>query len=120
MSRTYYSKKRFQQRIDHIKETRRRLADAKDVTVLSTAKDAYVQIKKAARDLTRHPKGTKASGLRKEFKGKMTVASLRDRFDDADVQSSRLRGFRRNAIHSMRNRLKNEIQNILTDSFLLR
>lgn len=120
MSRTYYSKKRFQQRIDHIKETRRRLADATDVTVLSTAKDAYVQIKKAARDLTRHPKGTKASGLRKEFKGKMTVASLRDRFDDADVQSSRLRGYRRNAIHSMRNRLKNEIQNILTDSFLLR
>ena len=116
MSRTYYSKKRFQQRIDHIKETRRRLADATDVTVLSTAKDAFFQIKKAAKDLTRHPKGTKASGLRKEFKGKETVASFRDRFDDADVQSSRLRGYRRNAIHSVRNELKNDIKRFLEDN----
>ena len=66
MSRTYHSKKQFKQRIDHIREARQRLADATDVTVLSTVKDAFINIKKASTDLARHPKGTKASGLRKE------------------------------------------------------
>ena len=116
MSRTYHSKKQFKQRIDHIREARQRLADATDVTVLSTVKDAFINIKKASTDLARHPKGTKASGLRKEFKGKMTVASLRDRFDEADVQSFRLRGYRRNAIHSMRDKFKKDIKQLLEDN----
>ena len=115
MSRTCYSKKRFKQRVDHIREARRRLADATNISVLSTLKDAFIQEKKAATDFTRHPKGTKASGLRKEFKGKMTVASLRDRFGEAEEQSSRLRSYRRNAVHSMRNKLKNELKQILED-----
>ena len=113
MSRTRHSKKKFKQRVDHIREARQQLADATDVTVLSTLKEALIKEKKAATDLTRHPKGTKASGLRKEFKGKMTVASFRNHFGEVEEQSSRLRRYRRSAVHSMRNKLKNEIQNYL-------
>ena len=108
MSRTCHSKKRFKQRVDQIRKARQRLADAKDVTVLSTLKEAVSKEKKAAMDLVRHPKGTKASGLRKEFKGKRTIASLRNGFGEAEEQSSRLRGYRRSAIHSMRNKLKKD------------
>ena len=116
MSRTYHSKKQFEQRLDHIREARQRLADATDVTVLSSLKDAFINIKRASTDLSRHPKGTKASGLRKELKGKMTVASLRNRFYEAEVQSSRLRGYRRNAIHAMRSKLKKDIKQFLEDN----
>jgi hypothetical protein len=62
MSRTRHSKKKFKQKVDHIREARQQLADATDVTVLSTLKEALIKEKKAATDLTRHPKGTKASG----------------------------------------------------------
>lgn len=116
MSRSYHSKSQFRQRIGHIQAVRQKIADATDVTVLSSLKEAFSNIKKTSTDFTRHPRGTKASGLRKEFKGKMTVASLRDRFDEADVQSSRLRGYRRNAIHSMRNRFKKDIKLFLEEN----
>ncbi len=116
MSRTCHSKKQFKQRVDYIREARQRLADATGVTVLSTVKDAFGKKKKAATDLSRHPKGTKASGLRKGFKGKTTVASLRDRFGEAEGQSSRLRAYRRSAIHSMRYRLKNSLNQSLEDA----
>lgn len=115
MSKTRHSKKRFKQKVDQIREARQRLADTNDVTALSTLKAAFSNEKKAAMDLIRHPKGTKASGLRKEFKGIMTVASFRNRFGEAEEQSSRLRRYRRNAIHSMRNRLKKDIRLFLED-----
>ncbi len=110
MSRTCHSKKQFKRRVDRIRESRQQLADATGVTVLSTVKDACINQKNAVTDLTRHPKGTKASGLKKDFRGKMTVASIRNRFGETEEQSSRLRSYRRYAVHSMRNKLKNDIE----------
>ena len=49
--------------------------------------------------LSRHPKGTKAKGLRKVLRTRMKNAAVsfpRDRFGWAEEKSSRLRGGRRN------------------------
>lgn len=60
--------------------------------------------------MSRHPDGTRAKGLKQDYKGMVTVASDRDRFGEAEEQSSRMRRQRRAAVHSARRRLKKELE----------
>lgn len=85
------------------------------VSILSTAnqeENYYLKIKTSH---TRHPSGTKASGLKKWMKGKWKVADSRDRFGEAEVQSSRLRRERRTLKHTARLKTKEELRMMKND-----
>ena len=63
-------------------------------------------------ELSRHPKGTRAKGLRKVLRTRLKNAVVwvpRDRFWSAEEQSSRLRGGRRNVHKSDRQKTRQEI-----------
>ena len=63
-------------------------------------------------ELSRHPNGTKAKGLRKVLRTQMknaAVAFPRDRFGWAEEKSSRLRGGRRNVHKAARQESQMEI-----------
>ena len=60
---------------------------------------------------SRHPGGTRASGLRKDKKNRnKSVRSDRNRFGSAEEQSSRMRTIRRALTHSVRADSKRELQ----------
>ena len=70
-------------------------------------------------ELSRHPKGTKAKGLRKVLRTRMKVAAAlfpRDRFGWAEEKSSRLRGGRRNVHKAARQQSRTEITAALGES----
>jgi hypothetical protein len=70
-------------------------------------------------ELSRHPKGTRAKGLRKVLRTRMKVAAAlfpRDRFGWAEEKSSRLRGGRRNVHKAARQQSRTEISAALDDS----
>ena len=67
--------------------------------------------------LSRHPGGTRASGLRKDKKNRNeSVRSDRDRFAAVEFQSSRMRAARRALTHSVRAAAKRETQRASEDS----
>ena len=70
-------------------------------------------------ELSRHPEGTRAKGLRKVLRTRMKVAAVlfpRDRFGWAEEKSSRLRGGRRNVHKAARQQSWTEISAALDDS----
>ena len=70
-------------------------------------------------ELSRHPKGTKAKGLRKVLRTRMKVAAAlfpRDRFGWAEEKSSRLRSGRRNVHKAARQQSRTEIAAALGES----
>ena len=77
-------------------------------------KDVRLDSAKRA-EMSRHPDGTRAKGLKQDYKGNLTVASDRDRFGEAEEQSSRLRKQRRAVIHSARHRLKKELESMMEE-----
>ena len=69
-------------------------------------------------ELSRHPKGTKAKGLRKVLRARMKNAAVsfpRDRFGWAEERSSRLRGGRRNVHKAARQESQQEIMASLAE-----
>lgn len=58
---------------------------------------------------SRHPRGTRAKGLRKQAMDKIHISDDRNRFGDAYEKSSRMRRIRRYIKHSARNAVKKEI-----------
>ena len=69
-------------------------------------------------ELSRHPKGTKAKGLRKVLRTRMKNAAVsfpRDRFGWAEERSSRLRGGRRNVHKAARHESKREMMASLAE-----
>ncbi|MBR5175599.1 MAG: hypothetical protein IKW89_06670 [Bacteroidales bacterium] len=108
MSKTYHTRKSFEQRIRAIRQVREQLAEESSVTVLSSLNQFDSGLTKAKVDLSRHPSGKRASGLRRDLRGKLTVKDFRNRFGVAEERSSRLRRLRKAAKHSARNRLKKE------------
>ena len=105
-----HSKKSFKLRMKALHQSREKLAEETGVTVLSTLNQHYQELEKAVSAHTRHPKGTKASGLRKGKAGKGLIALSRNRFGVAEEQSSRLRKLRRAGNHTVRLRFKKELQ----------
>ena len=67
--------------------------------------------RKKLADLSRHPKGTKAKGLRKvlRLKTSLAVSADRNRFGWAEEKRSRLRGGRRNVHKTARQAARKEI-----------
>ena len=66
--------------------------------------------------LSRHPHGTRAKGLRKDKRGgKVSYYSLKERFREAEVQSSRLHGIKRGMTHSVRQMGKRELRKEMSD-----
>jgi phage terminase small subunit len=115
MGKSYYTKKKYRQRIDEIDQSRKKQSDESDITVLSTLNQMYNGYEKASESLSRHPSGTKASGLRKRLKGKNRISDLRFRFGEAEEQSSRLRKQRRSANHSIRLDAKKDLRTMMND-----
>lgn len=68
-------------------------------------------LRKTLADLSRHPDGTKAKGLRKVLRKKtsLAVSADRNRFGWAEEKSSRLRGGRRNVHKTARQEARKEI-----------
>ena len=115
MGKSYHTKKKYRQRIDEIDQSRKKQSDESDITVLSTLNQMYNGYEKASESLSRHPSGTKASGLRKRLKGKNRISDLRFRFGEAEEQSSRLRKRRRSANHSIRLDAKKDLRTMMND-----
>ena len=97
----------------NLHQSREKLAEETGVTVLSTLNRHYQELEKAVENHSRHPGGTKGSGLRKGKVGKGLIALSRNRFGVAEEQSSRLRRLRRAGNHAARLRCKKELQIIM-------
>lgn len=115
MSKTYHTKKSFKQKMDKIRQSREKHFSESGVTVLSTLNQQWNGFYKTIKSLSRHSSGTKASGLRQGLEGKGLVKSFRDRFGDADQQSSRLRRLRMAGKHSARLKFKKELRVIMNN-----
>ena len=115
MSKSYHSKKKYSQRTGEIDRTRKMQSVKSGITVLSTLNQMYNGYGKASESLSKHPSGTKASGLRQRLKGKNRVADLRDRFGEAESQSSRLRKQRKDVNHSVRLKAKKNLRTMMND-----
>ena len=107
---TPHTKKSFKLRMKTLHQSREKLAEQSGVTILSTLNRHYQELEKAVEDHTRHPGGTKGSGLRKGKAGKGLIALSRNRLGVAEEQSSRLRRLRRAGNHTARLRFKKEQQ----------
>ena len=94
-------------------QSREKLAEETGVTVLSTLNLHYQELEKAVADHSRHPRGTKGSGLRKGKVGKGLIALSRNRLGVAEEQSSRLRRLHRAGNHTARLKFKKELQTII-------
>ena len=79
---------------------------------LSTLGDQQDIIRSAGHVLSRHPQGTKAEGLRKDYSGQRVHYS-RNRFGEVEEKSSRMRRLRRGVKHSARLKGKRELENNL-------
>ncbi len=110
-------KQAFKRRMLKISEDRERLALDGSATVLSTLNQFYDGLISSRVILSRHSSGTRASGLRRELRGKLTVKDFRNRFGTTEEQSSRLRGLRKAARHSARRRFKKELDEIICSPF---
>lgn len=110
MSKTYHTRKAFEQRMREIRQVRERLAEESSVTVLSSLNQFDKGLTKAKTDLSRHPSGTRAAGLRRALRGRKAVKDFRDRFGVSEERSSRLRRLRKAAKHSARNQAKKGIE----------
>lgn len=64
---------------------------------------------------SRHPDGTRAEGLRKEYNGWIKIAYDRNRFGDAYEHSSRMRRMRRAVLHAARLKRKKELAALLKE-----
>ena len=89
MSKTYHTRKAFEQRMRKIRQVRERLAEESSVTVLASLNQFDKGLTKAKTDLSRHPSGTRAAGLRRALRGRKAVKDFRDRFGVAEERSSR-------------------------------
>ena len=112
---TPHNKNSFKLRMKSLHQQREKLAEETGVTMLSTLNKHYQELEKAVADHSRHPKGTKASGLRKGKAGKGLIALSRNRLGVAEEQSSRLRRLRRAGNHTARLRCKKELQTTINN-----
>ena len=101
-----------------IRQARVQLAEESSVTVLASLNQFDKGLTKAKTDLSRHPSGTRAAGLRRALRGRKAVKDFRDRFGVSEERSSRLRRLRKAAKHSARSRAKKGIEIGLLDLFV--
>ena len=116
MGKTYFGKKDLRRRKALYDELRQRVIAEHNLpeyeASLSTLGDQQDIIGDAGHVLSRHPRGTKAEGLRKDYSGQRVHYS-RNRFGEVEEKSSRMRRLRRGVKHSARLRGKRELENNL-------
>ena len=110
MKTPHRTKKSFKLRMKTLHHHREKLVKETGVTILSSLNQHYQELERAVEDHARHPRGTRASGLRKGKTGKGLIAQPRNRFGEAEEQSSRLRRLRRAGNHAARLKGKKELQ----------
>ena len=119
MGKAYHTKHDNRKRLDGLEKKRKELMEenqmdgrAVSLSTLNQAREFYGE-----HDLSRHPKGTKATGLRKVLRNKCWtgVSFSRRRFGQAEEKSSRLRGGRRNVHKAARQESQKEIDAALEE-----
>ncbi len=112
MGKTYFSKKDLLRRKALYEGSRQRVITEHGLSgreaSLSTLGLQEDLMGAARHGLSRHPDGTKAEGLRKDYTGQRVHFSRR-RFGVAEEKSSRMRILRRSVKHSARQRGKREL-----------
>ena len=116
MGKTHFGKKDLRRKKALYDELKQKVITEHDLSEheasLSTLGDQQDIIRSAGHVLSRHPQGTKAEGLRKDYSGQRVHYS-RNRFGEVEEKSSRLRRLRRGVKHSARLKGKRELENNL-------
>ena len=119
MGKTHFTKHDDRKRLDDLEKKRKELMEKNQMDEGAVSLSTLNQLRKfyGDYDLSRHPKGTKATGLRKVLRNKSwTVVSFpRERFGLAEEKSSRLRGGRRNVHKAARQESQKEIDAALEE-----
>lgn len=111
MGKAYHTKQDVQKRQDDFQERTEELMEKNQMSETAVSLSIIDQAPYLSKryELSRHPSGTRAKGLRKVLREKRTVLSCRDRFGLAEEKSSRLKGGRRNVHKSARQDSQKEI-----------
>ena len=116
MGKTHFGKKDLRRKKALYDELKQKVITEHDLSEheasLSTLGDQQDIIRSAGHVLSRHPQGTKAEGLRKDYSGQRVHYS-RNRFGEVEEKSSRMRRLRRGVKHSARLKGKRELENNL-------
>ena len=115
MSKTRHSKNEYKRALALLKERREKASLESRATELSTLNLYYNEVSRMNAEMSRHPEGTRAEGLKQDYKGRSAITHTRYRFGEAEEQSSRLRKRRRAAIHSARLKHKKELLSLLEE-----
>ena len=115
MSKTRYSKKEYKRKVARLREKRENTARESGITSLSTYEQYLGEIHETRSQMSRHPGGTKAEGLRKDYNGWQKVSFDRVRFGEAECLSSRMRRTRRAVLHAARLKRKKELAALLEE-----
>jgi hypothetical protein len=118
MGKTFFSKKDFRKRKARYDELTQRVVEEHGMSENEASLSTYAQrdlIVSARNELSRHPEGTKAEGLRKDYTGRR-VHWDRNRFGEAEEKSSRMRILRRSVKHTARLRAKRELESTVADA----
>jgi hypothetical protein len=111
MGKTFFSKNDFRKRKALYDELTKRVVEEHGMSENEASLSTYAQrdmIVSARHELSRHPEGTKAEGLRKDYTG-WRVRWSRNRFGEVEEKSSRMRILRRSVKHTARLRAKREL-----------
>lgn len=112
MGKTFFSKNDFRKRKAVYDELRKKVAAEHGMSENEASLSTYAQrgdmVVSARHELSRHPEGTKAEGLGKDYTGRR-VHWDRNRFGEAEEKSSRMRILRRSVKHTARLRAKREL-----------
>ena len=100
MGKAYHTKHDARKRLDDFEKKKAALMRENQMSVAATSHATLNQFRRfyVDHELSRHPSGTRAKGLRKVLRNRMKSAALcsRERFGLTEEKSSRLRGGRRN------------------------
>jgi len=118
MGKSFFSKNDFRKRKARYDELTQRVVEEHGMSENEASLSTYAQrdlIVSARNELSRHPEGTKAEGLRKDYTGRR-VHWDRNRFGEAEEKSSRMRILRRSVKHTARLRAKRELESTVSEA----
>ena len=115
MSKTRHSRNEYKRKVALLREKRENAARESGITSLSTYEQYLGEIYETRSQMSRHPGGTKAEGLRKDYNGWQKVSFDRERFGEAECLSSRMRRTRRAVLHAARLKRKKELAALLEE-----
>jgi hypothetical protein len=118
MGKTIFSKNDFRKRKALYDELTKRVVEEHGMSGNEASLSTFAQrnaIVSARHELSRHPDGTNAEGLRKDYTGRR-VHWMRNRFGEVEEKSSRMRLLRRSVKHTARLRAKRELESTVSEA----